>query len=128
MYYYYIRKKSPLAIQRLTQQPVATVAISTVTIAELQVGVQKSSDPPKNERALEQFLIPFIFLDFDYDSAHVYGKIRAYLESQGTPIGALDTLLAAQALAYNLIMVTNNVREFARLPNLYSEDWTQPSP
>lgn len=121
-----IRKKSPLATQRLTQQPVATVALSIVTIAELQFGVEKSSDPTKNQQALERFLIPFVFLDFDYNESQVYGKMRAYLEAQGTSIGALDTLIAAQALAHNLIMVTNNVREFARVPNLRIEDWTIP--
>ncbi|NTU50489.1 MAG: type II toxin-antitoxin system VapC family toxin [Desulfobulbaceae bacterium] len=121
-----IRKKSPLATQRLTQQPVTSVALSTVTIAELQFGVHKSSDPAKNQQALEQFLVPFVFLDFDYDATQTYGVIRAYLEAQGTPIGALDTLIAAQALAHQLIMVTNNVREFARVPNLRVEDWTKP--
>ena len=121
-----IRKKSTLAAQRLTQQAVANVGISTVTIAELQLGVYKSSDPAKNRQALELFLVPFPFLDFDYDAAEVYGSIRAYLEAQGTPIGSFDTLLAAQALAHNLIMVTNNIREFSRVPQLRIEDWTQP--
>lgn len=121
-----IRKKSPLATQRLTQQAVASVAISTITIAELQFGVHKSSDPAKNQQALEQFLVPFPFLDFEYDAALAYGSIRAYLEAQGTPIGSLDMLLAAQARAHNLTMVTNNVKEFARVPHLRIEDWTQP--
>jgi tRNA(fMet)-specific endonuclease VapC len=121
-----IRKKSPFVTQRLTQKTVTEVTISTVTIAELQFGVHKSADPTKNQQALEQFLIPFQFLDFDYEASQVYGSIRFALEAQGTPIGSLDTLLAAQALAHNLIMVTNNVREFARVPNLRIEDWTQP--
>lgn len=121
-----IRKKSPVAIRRLTQQAIANVAISTITIAELQFGGHKSAASQKNQGALEQFLIPFPFLDFDYDAAQAYGAIRAYLEAQGTPIGSLDTLLAAQALAHNLTMVTNNVNEFARVPKLRIEDWTQP--
>ncbi len=121
-----IRKKSPLATQRLTQHTVTDIAVSTVTVAELQFGVHKRSDPAKNQQALEQFLIPFQFLDFDYDAAQAYGPIRAFLEAQGTPIGSFDTLLAAQALAHNLTMVTNNVREFARVPSLRIEDWTQP--
>jgi tRNA(fMet)-specific endonuclease VapC len=71
-------------------------------------------------------LVPFTLLDFDFQAAKEYGKIRAYLEKQGTSIGSIDTLLAAQALAYNLIMVTNNVKEFSRVPGLQIEDWTKP--
>lgn len=121
-----IRKKSPLATQRLTQQPVTTVGVSTVTIAELQVGVHKSSNPARNQQALDHFLVPLIFLEFDYDAAQAYGVIRAFLEAQGTPIGAFDTQLAAQAIAHNLVMVTNNTREFAQVPKLRCEDWTKP--
>jgi tRNA(fMet)-specific endonuclease VapC len=121
-----IRKKSASAMQRLTQQAITSVTISTITIAELSFGVYKSVDPAKNRQALEQFLVPLNFLDFDYSAAQEYGRIRAYLEAQGTPIGAYDTMLAAQALAYNLTMVTNNVKEFARVPHLRIEDWTKP--
>lgn len=100
------------------------IAISTITIAELQYGVQKSGKIAQNQAALDQFLLPFVFLDFDYDATHTHGVIRTYLEGQGTPIGSLDMLLAAQALAHALIFVTNNTKEFQRIPNLKLEDWT----
>jgi tRNA(fMet)-specific endonuclease VapC len=121
-----IRGKSPRAVQRLTQHPIIDMGLSSITVAELEYGVQRSTDKAKNQQALQQFLIPFTFLDFDIQSTQVYGQIRFYLESQGMTIGSLDMLLAAQALAYNLTMVTNNVSEFARVPNLHIEDWTQP--
>lgn len=121
-----IRKKSPLTLQKLTQQTITDVFLSTLTVAELQYGVHKSTDPVKNQQALDQFLIPFSFLDFDFQAAQAYGKIRAYLGGQGTPIGSIDLLLAAQAVEYNLIMVTNNVKEFSRIPGLQVEDWTKP--
>lgn len=121
-----IRKKSSLAFQKVTQQTITDVVLSTLTVAELQYGVHKSADPLKNQQALDQFLIPFTLLDFDFQAAHEYGKIRAYLEKQGISIGSIDALLAAQALAYNLIMATNNVREFSRVPGLQIEDWTKP--
>jgi tRNA(fMet)-specific endonuclease VapC len=121
-----IRKKSPLAFQKVTQQTITDVVLSTLTVAELQYGVHKSADPLKNQQALDQFLVPFTLLDFDFQAAQEYGKIRAYLEKQGISIGSIDTLLAAQALAYSLIMVTNNVKEFSRVPGLQIEDWTKP--
>lgn len=121
-----IRKKSPLVLQKLTQQTITDMFLSTLTVAELQYGVHKSADLVKNQQALDQFLIPFSLVDFDFQAAQEYGKIRAYLEGQGTPIGSIDLLLAAQAIAYNLIMVTNNVKEFSRVPGLQIEDWTKP--
>lgn len=121
-----IRKKSQAVLQKITHYPVTDIAISTITIAELQYGVQKSGNISQNQQALNQFLLPFIFLDFDYAATQEYGVIRRYLEAQGTPIGSLDILLAAQALAHSLVFVTNNVKEFQQVPNLQIEDWTKP--
>ena len=121
-----IRKKSPTVVQHIKQHPVTDIAVSTITIAELQYGVQKSGKIPQNQQALNQFLLPFFFLDFDYPATQEYGIIRAHLEAQGTPIGSLDMLLAAQARGHSLIFVTNNVKEFQRVPNLQIEDWTKP--
>jgi tRNA(fMet)-specific endonuclease VapC len=121
-----IRKKPPTVLAHITTHPITDIAVSSITIAELQFGVSKSAVPHQNQQALNQFLLPFTFLDFDYSATSFYGTIRAFLESQGTPIGGLDTLLAAQAMAHNLILVTNNTREFMRVPNLILEDWTKP--
>ncbi len=123
-----IRKKPPTVLAHITKHSITDIALSSITIAELQFGVSKSTVPHQNQQALDHFLLPFTFLDFDHTATSVYGTIRAFLEAQGTPIGALDTLIAAQAIAYDLILVTNNSREFMRVPNLVLEDWTQPEP
>src|SRR5437016_14553389 len=119
-----IRKKSAQALRKLSQYSVVDVAVSSITTAELQYGVQRSSDVLKNQQALDHFLAPLIIFSFDYQASVVYGRIRAYLEAKGTPIGSLDTLIAAQALSEGLTLVTNNTREFVRVPDLVVEDWT----
>ena len=121
-----IRQKSPQVLTRLTGHPITDIGISAMTVAELQYGVQKSSRPAQNEQALDQFLLPLTIISFDENDAVAYGQIRANLEAQGLPIGALDTLIAAQAVQHNLILATNNVLEFARVPGLAIEDWTKP--
>jgi len=120
---YLIRKKPPQVLQKFNTCSVGEVAISSITVAELQFGVQKSRYPSQNQRALEQFLIPLTIVDFDYKAAIAYGRIRATLESQGTPIGPLDTLIAAHASSLNLTLVTNNIREFSRVSDLKLANW-----
>jgi tRNA(fMet)-specific endonuclease VapC len=120
-----IRKKHPNMLQKLTQRSITDVGISSITVAELQFGVEKSSERAQNQQALDQFLVPLTALAFDQVAAAAYGQIRAYLESRGTPIGSLDTLIAAHALSRNLTLVTNNTAEFSRVPNLSVEDWTR---
>jgi tRNA(fMet)-specific endonuclease VapC len=119
-----IRKKPPALIQKVASYELGEIGLSTVTIAELQHGVEKSNQVEQNQQALTQFLLPFVVVDFDYDAAVVYGRVRVVLERAGTPIGAFDLLLAAQALALHVIFVTNNTKEFARVPTLQIEDWT----
>lgn len=121
---YLIRKKNPALAEKLAGFPVLDIGLSSITVAELQFGVQKSSQPAQNQQALDLFLIPLTILDFDYDAALTYGRIRTYLEAQGTPIGSLDTLIAAHALSQNLTLITNNTREFSRIPDLMVEDWS----
>ena len=121
-----IRKKSPILLHTLTQHPLTEIAVSAITVAELQYGVQKSAHSAQNQQALDYFLLPLTIVPFDDGVAMAYGEIRAYLEAQGAPIGAIDTLLAAQAVSRKLIFVTNNVREFGRVPGLIVEDWTKP--
>ena len=120
-----IRQKSPPVLARLLQHPITDIGLSAVTVAELQYGVQKSSQPAQNQQALDQFLLPLTILPFDDTDAIAYGTIRADLEAQGLPIGSFDMLIAAQALKHNLTLVTNNVREFARVAGLTIEDWTK---
>jgi tRNA(fMet)-specific endonuclease VapC len=119
-----IRQKAPQILAKLTSYAITEIAISAMATAELQYGVQKSSHRDQNQHALDQFLLPLTILPFDADDAMVYGQIRAALEAQGLSIGAMDTLIAAQAVRHNLILVTNNLREFSRIPNLAIEDWS----
>jgi tRNA(fMet)-specific endonuclease VapC len=95
-------------------------------MAELVYGMEHSTHPARNRIALLEFLVPFSILDFDQHSAFLYGKIRKQLESEGTPIGSMDLLLAAQALSHGLILVTNNEKEFRRVQNLHIENWIRP--
>jgi tRNA(fMet)-specific endonuclease VapC len=120
-----IRQKSPQVLAKLISHSIMDIGVSAMTVAELQHGVQKSSQPTQNQHAFDQFLLPLTVLAFDTEDALIYGQIRAGLEAQGLPIGAIDSLIAAQAVHYGLILVTNNVREFARVPDLVIEDWTE---
>lgn len=121
---YLIRQRSGVLARKLAQYSTSDFTISTITVAELEFGVQKSSQPVQNRQALDLFLAPFTLLEFDLEAAAAYGTTRANLESQGTAIGSMDTLLAAQALSRGITLVTNNSREFSRVPGLLIEDWT----
>lgn len=99
------------------------ICISSVTLAELMYGVHKSHYYQKNKIALEGFTAPLDVAPFDGDAANHYGEIRAYLEKKGTPIDPLDMMIAAQARSMDLILVTNNKKEFSRVPHLIIEDW-----
>ena len=120
---YIINKKPPSAVNRIRSKHPDEVSISTITIAELEYGVHRSKHIDQNRIALLEFLVPFMILDFDQSAAAVYGGVRASLERKGTPIGPMDLLLAAQALSQQLILVTNNLREFRRVAGLQIENW-----
>ena len=120
---YIIKQKPPEVLQRFNTYQVGDIGISSITVAELQFGVQKSQFPTKNQQALSQFLLPLTIIDFERAAAIVYGNIRAKLEKQGTPIGSLYTLIAAHALSLQVILVTNNIKEFSRVPNLKIDNW-----
>lgn len=120
----YLIKQKPLhVLQKFQLHPVNSIGLSSITVAELQYGVQKSQHQVKNQQALTQFLLPFTMVDFDNQAAITYGKIRATLEQKGMSIGPLDTLIAAQALSLDVTLVTNNAKEFMRIPNLTIENW-----
>jgi tRNA(fMet)-specific endonuclease VapC len=120
----YIIKQKPLkALQKFNSYQVGDIGISSITVAELEFGVQKSQFLTKNQQALTQFLLPLQIADFDNAAAIVYGDIRATLERQGTAIGSLDTLIAAHALSLKTTLITNNVKEFSRVPDLKLDNW-----
>jgi tRNA(fMet)-specific endonuclease VapC len=118
-----IRQQPKGLIKQLTSYKPGDIGISTITIAELIHGAQKSSHIEQNMTALDQFLLPLEIADFDQSAAFVYGYIRNYLESKGTVIGSMDMLIAAHALSLDVALVTNNTREFKRVPDLKMEDW-----
>jgi len=120
---YLIKKSPPLVLRRFNAYAAGTIGISSITVAELEFGVQKSLYPSRNQEALEQFLLPLVILDFDHEAARTYGKIRALLENRGRVIGTLDMLIAAHALSLNLPLATNNVKEFSRVPGLKVINW-----
>ncbi len=123
---YLIRQSSSAVRRRLEAHPIEDVAISAITLGELQYGVARSRAPETNQAALDQFLVPLTVLPFDARAAAIFGSIRAALEGQGRTIGPYDLLIAACALSTETTVVTNNLREFARVPGLLVEDWTAP--
>ena len=118
-----IRHKPPALFQRLTSHMPDEIRISAITAAELEYGVRKSQHPDRNGEALRRFLLPLAIVAFDAAAADAYGHLRATLERQGTTTGALDLLIAAQAVSLGCTLVTNNDREFARVPGLRVENW-----
>ncbi|MCF6180051.1 MAG: type II toxin-antitoxin system VapC family toxin [Geopsychrobacter sp.] len=120
---YIIKQKPPVVLERFREYQVGDIGISSITLAELHYGVAKSQYREKNLAALEEFIIPLEILSFDEQASHTYGEIRAGLESAGTPIGAMDLLIAAHAVALGVTLVTNNTREFVRVPNLAVANW-----
>lgn len=120
---YIIKQRFQEVLQRFNTYKVGDIGISSVTVAELEFGVQKSQFIEKNQQALMQFLLPLNIVDFDLTAANIYGVIRATLEKKGTPIGSLDTLIAAHALSMQATLITNNVREFSLVPGLKLENW-----
>ncbi len=122
---YAMKKKPEKVLKRLNEELDNGVCISSITLAELEYGMKRSSNPEKNEQALLRFLAPLSILPFGPAAASEYGEIRAYLQRQGTPIGPLDMLIAGHARAEELVLVTNNVREFERVPGLDMENWAE---
>jgi len=122
---YAIKNKPEQVLRRLKSNLQNGLCISAITLAELEHGVQKSSSPEKNSIALIQFLSILSVLPFDDLAAVEYGEICAHLQKQGTPIGTMDTLIAGHARAEGLVLVTNNVREFERVPELEIENWAE---
>ena len=119
----YALKQNDKVLWHLLSAAREDVVVSVVTEAELRTGAAKSSSPARTLRRIENFLFPVTVIDFTSDDAIVYAGVRAKLERAGTPIGPLDTLIAAHAVGRKLILVTNNEREFRRVPGLHLENW-----
>ncbi|NJK28303.1 MAG: type II toxin-antitoxin system VapC family toxin [Coleofasciculaceae cyanobacterium SM2_3_26] len=122
---YLIKRKPPEVIQRFQSLTPTDIKISAITVAELEYGAFKSQNVEKNRDALNQFLLPLEILAFEPAETQIYGQIRADLSRRGVIIGAMDMLIAAQAISQNLTLVTNNMREFSRIPSLRLENWVR---
>jgi tRNA(fMet)-specific endonuclease VapC len=118
-----IKRRPPKVLRRFQLHSTDEIAVSSVTLAELRYGADKSTRSIQAHQALDEFLTPLAVVDFDGLAAGHYGKIRAALERQGTPIGSLDMLIAAHALSLGVTLVTNNVSEYSRVSGLAIEDW-----
>lgn len=121
----YAQKGVPSVIEKLQMHYREGLAISSITLAELEYGIEASAAREKNERALQGLLLILEVIPFDSSAAVHYGEIRAHLRRHGTPIGTMDMLIAAHARSMGLTIVTNNVREFERVPDLKIENWTE---
>ncbi len=120
---YLIRQRPESLLGRFRSFPVGAIGISVITLAELEYGVSKSSQPKRNREALEQFLSPLEVAVFDRQATIAYGTIRTALERKGRPIGAMDLLIAAHAMSLGVRLVTNDEREFRQVPGLRVENW-----
>lgn len=120
---YAIKQRSEFVLQQFLKHDPADLCISAITLAELEYGVWNSSRPEQNRLALLTFLSAINILPFDENAAREYGEIRHRLKTQGNLIGPNDLLIAAHAKAEGLTLVTNNIKEFERVPNLRLENW-----
>ncbi len=120
---YIIRKRPRSLIDKFKSIPLGEIGISVITVCEFESGIPGSSRPEKLRSAIDTFLSPFSIIDFQQTDAIFFGIIDSSLQSRGTPIGDMDTMIASQALSRGLILVTNNIKHYARVPHLKYESW-----
>jgi tRNA(fMet)-specific endonuclease VapC len=119
---YFFKGRGQVA-QNLLHTPPSEIALSTISLYELWVGITRSAQPERNCSQLNELIKLITLLPFDEAAAQSAAEIRRHLEQIGFPIGTLDTLIAGVALSRNLTLVTHNLSEFQRVPNLSLEDW-----
>jgi tRNA(fMet)-specific endonuclease VapC len=119
---YFFKGQGRIA-EKLSQAPPSQIALSTVTLYELEVGIARSADPERRRAQLRRLIDVVSVLPLDQQAAYAAAHIRMELERRGYPIGALDNLIAGIALAHNATLVTHNVKEFSRVPGLAVVDW-----
>jgi tRNA(fMet)-specific endonuclease VapC len=118
-----VLRQRPGMVQRLSQIAPTDCAVSMITVCELFCGLAKALDPVNERRKVGRFVTAIIELPFESASAEAAANIRADLERRGTPIGPYDLLIAGQAVASGITLVTNNIREFQRVSGLKLESW-----
>ena len=122
---YLIKKRPAEALAQFRQHSPQDVAISTITLFELEYGVEKSQYRQRSQDALAKFLLPLNLLDLDRSAAADAAAIRAELEKKGLPIGPYDLLIAGLARSQSMTLVTNNTKEFERVDGLSLENWAK---
>ena len=122
---YLIKKRPSEVLERFRQHSPQDVAICTITLFELQYGIEKSQYRQRAEDALTKFLLPLDLIDLDRSAAIEAASIRAQLERKGMPIGPYDLLIAGLARSRDMTLVTNNTREFERIVGLHLENWVE---
>jgi tRNA(fMet)-specific endonuclease VapC len=120
---YIMKGTEPKVLRQLQRVPVGDVSISAITQSELMYGIEKSPNAVRDKARIEVFLRHIQVLDYPSEAALHYGQIRADLKDRGTMIGANDLLIAAHARCLGIVLVTNNTREFKRVPELKIENW-----
>ena len=119
---YVINHKPQQVFERFRQYQLGELAVSSITASELAFGVEKSGSE-RNKQALKKFLSPLEILPYDEQAVWHYAQLRHDLQSKGQTIGSLDMLIAAHALASDVVLVTNNTKEFERIERLKLENW-----
>lgn len=119
-------KAHPAVCRRLEQTPVSDLLLSAIVPGELEAGAEKSQHCERNRARVVEWVRHFSLVGLNAAACRSYGVIRATLERQGTPIGGNDLWIAAQALAAGYVLVSDNTREFVRVPGLLLENWTVP--
>jgi tRNA(fMet)-specific endonuclease VapC len=119
----YLNQRFPSVTARIVESDPADLALGSIVLSELRYGADKSGNPQRNHARIDLLASEAPRLDFDDAAAIAFGQLRARLESQGKPIGAYDMLIAGQALARGLVLVTDNVGEFSRISGLLIENW-----
>jgi len=122
---YLIKQKTEKVIRHFKAHSVGDIGISSITLAELRFGAEKSQQVEKNRQALDEFILPLEIADFDERAAESYGKVRTLLEKEGKPIGSMDMLIGAHALSLKVTLITNNTREFKQIKHLKVADWSR---
>ena len=122
---YFMKNTYPHLTEKILSQDTSNFMISSITVFELEYGAEKSNWGEKNRRKMAMFLAPFRIIPFDTDDALIAGKIRAYLNQRGTPIGPYDIQIAAQGISKGITVVTHNTGEFSRVPGIQLEDWVE---
>jgi tRNA(fMet)-specific endonuclease VapC len=119
----YVLKRRPMKVLEIFNKNASRMAISSITLSELMYGAEKSQQVDKNLEAVEEFVSHLEVLSYDAKASQHYGQIKAKLEKKGQIIGENDIHIAAHAISQGLTLVTNNLKEFKRVPHLALENW-----